>query len=211
MTSVKAGEDIQTWWKTTQEGEAIDLIITSPLTRCIQTALFAFMPGDDYEECTSRNIFCNESVREAYGMHYPDKRRKRSILQVRIRAETHYPYLQASLQYLVYVWTILNEKSSFFAESVACCDIRPSDARARPFMEARLSRDRLECRTTHNRIFLVDYPTRRRKHRCRFPRCVDRSLSQDFLSTYSTGGAPSIQLRRIFRPNRFAKWEIPSS
>ena len=89
MAAVKAGEDIQTWWKTTQGGEAIDLIITSPLTRCIQTALFAFMPGDNYEQCISRKLFCIESVREAYGMHYPDKRRKRSILQVRVRAEIH--------------------------------------------------------------------------------------------------------------------------
>jgi phosphohistidine phosphatase SixA len=80
IAALQAGEGIRTWWHTTQVGEPIELIITSPLTRCIQTTVIAFLPGDDYERHTP--IHCAEEVREAFGMHYPDKRRDKSVLMV---------------------------------------------------------------------------------------------------------------------------------
>lgn len=60
-------------------------MISSPLTRCIQTSMLAFQPGDCYASNNDlskepRRI-CTELVREAYGIHYPDKRRNKSILQ----------------------------------------------------------------------------------------------------------------------------------
>ncbi|KAL3773797.1 hypothetical protein ACHAWO_006596 [Cyclotella atomus] len=73
---------------------AVELVICSPLTRCIQTARFAFPdhfieksqnamddaldePQDKPGVVLGRNcrVFCHEGVREAFGMHYPDKRR----------------------------------------------------------------------------------------------------------------------------------------
>lgn len=81
MGAIEAGEAIETWWKTTQVGETIELIVCSPLTRCLQTALVAFLPGGEYQE--PRRIMAIESVREAYGMHYPDRRRSISLLKVR--------------------------------------------------------------------------------------------------------------------------------
>jgi broad specificity phosphatase PhoE len=79
--------------------ETIDLVICSPLTRCMQTAGFVFpdhladvsnMPNNIISTYTevedperrhhivlngSCRVFCHEDVREAFGMHYPDKRR----------------------------------------------------------------------------------------------------------------------------------------
>jgi hypothetical protein len=84
--ALEAGERVKNWWRTTQLGEEIDLIITSPLTRCIQTTMLGFLPGDMYTDNHSREgepkIYCTELVREAFGMHYPDKRREKSLLQV---------------------------------------------------------------------------------------------------------------------------------
>ena len=86
--ALEAGEYTKTWWRTTQLGEEIELIVTSPLTRCIQTTMLGFLPGDGYT-CTQKSdadepeIYCTELVREAFGMHYPDKRRSKSLLQVR--------------------------------------------------------------------------------------------------------------------------------
>lgn len=56
----------------------IDLIVVSPLTRCIQTALIIFPPNN-----SNRNtrIICKEELREAFGVYYPDKRRSISELQ----------------------------------------------------------------------------------------------------------------------------------
>jgi hypothetical protein len=88
--ALEAGECIKTWWRTTQLGEEIELIVTSPLTRCIQTTMLGFLPGDGYTSSATSTtasrepqIYCTELVREAYGMHYPDKRRSKSLLQVR--------------------------------------------------------------------------------------------------------------------------------
>jgi broad specificity phosphatase PhoE len=88
----QAGEILRRWWETTQFGEEIELIITSPLTRCIQTSMIAFLPGDCYASNEiNRNeppMVCTEMVREAFGMHYPDKRREKSVLQ------KHWPMLK---------------------------------------------------------------------------------------------------------------------
>jgi hypothetical protein len=43
-----AGERLRIWWHTTQVGEHLELVITSPLTRCLQTTALAFLPGDRY-------------------------------------------------------------------------------------------------------------------------------------------------------------------
>lgn len=78
--AVTAGQMIQTWFKTTQCDATIDLIVTSPLTRCLQTATIAFLPPvlGRYDDDVARE--CHEGVREACGIHYPDKRRARSVL-----------------------------------------------------------------------------------------------------------------------------------
>jgi len=93
LGAVQVGQAIQTWWRTTQAGEQIDLIVTSPLTRCIQTATLAFLPGDRYNDAAggdpaSAQLVCKEDVREAFGKHYPDKRREKSVLQA------HWPLVQ---------------------------------------------------------------------------------------------------------------------
>ena len=84
--ALRAGENLKTWWTTTQLGEKIEIVVTSPLTRCIQTTMLAFLPGDVYTNSDARigepKILCSELVREAFGMHYPDKRRSKSLLEV---------------------------------------------------------------------------------------------------------------------------------
>jgi len=48
--------------------------------------MLALLPGDTYTNLTSKKgepkIYCTELVREAFGQHYPDKRRDKSVLQV---------------------------------------------------------------------------------------------------------------------------------
>ena len=87
--AVTAGEKCQTYWKTTQGGEKIQLVLTSPLTRCIQTSMYAFLPGSNYttayapnqqQQQQEPNIVCCELIREAYGQHFPDRRRNISTL-----------------------------------------------------------------------------------------------------------------------------------
>jgi broad specificity phosphatase PhoE len=82
LSAVKTGEKIKTWWKTTQAGKSAELIVSSPLSRCLQTAMLAFLPGGEYERAAVP-LLCIENVREGYGMHFPDKRRERSTLTVR--------------------------------------------------------------------------------------------------------------------------------
>lgn len=77
----------------------VELVICSPLTRCIQTSQFAFpdhfveksqniLDGSHHNNALDEpqdkrgvvlesncRVFCHEGVREAFGMHYPDKRR----------------------------------------------------------------------------------------------------------------------------------------
>ena len=88
--AVQAGETICAWFQKQQQqrnntSAAPDLIICSPLTRTLQTASLAFVPGSppSYTRPTAVPLVCVENVREAFGMHYPDKRRERSILEVR--------------------------------------------------------------------------------------------------------------------------------
>jgi broad specificity phosphatase PhoE len=81
--ALDAGERLRMWWKMTQGGKQIELAIASPLTRCLQTASLAFLPGDEY--CKSGKeptIVCLEQIREAFGMHFPDRRRRKSLLAV---------------------------------------------------------------------------------------------------------------------------------
>lgn len=104
--AVLAGDAVQAWWK--KGNEQIELIVTSPLTRCIQTAMLAFLPGDQYLYASSSSttptnstasncdiasrplpiIICKEDIREAFGKHYPDRRREKSVLQ------RHWPAVQ---------------------------------------------------------------------------------------------------------------------
>jgi broad specificity phosphatase PhoE len=62
-----------------QHGRAT-LLVSSPLTRCLQTASLLFMPGESYEPPV--RLVCREEVREACGVHYSDRRRTKSVLQV---------------------------------------------------------------------------------------------------------------------------------
>ena len=80
--ALESGERLQVWYKATQAGEYPQLVVVSPLTRCIQTATIALLPGSRYTLSQSEPAFCcTELVREAFGMHYPDQRRPKSILQ----------------------------------------------------------------------------------------------------------------------------------
>jgi len=91
-------EAIQTWWKRTQRGESIELVITSILTRCLQTATLAFLPPgengykddkeDEQQHSAPMPLICKQDVREAVGKHFPDKRRAKSVLAC------HWPAVQ---------------------------------------------------------------------------------------------------------------------
>lgn len=81
LGAVEAGKNIQTWMNNHTKRHRIELLITSPLTRCIQTTTLAFMRGDKYDH-PPPPIVCVEDVREAYGIYYPDKRREKSKLEV---------------------------------------------------------------------------------------------------------------------------------
>ena len=69
----------------TSQQDQIDLIVCSPLTRCLQTASLIFpsyFNNDEQFSSSSHDLLdrrckvcCHGDVREAFGMHYPDKRR----------------------------------------------------------------------------------------------------------------------------------------
>jgi hypothetical protein len=59
----------------------VDLVVTSPLTRCLQTAHILF---HDRSAGPIPPFLCHDGVREAFGCHYPDKRQPKSKLQVHI-------------------------------------------------------------------------------------------------------------------------------
>jgi phosphohistidine phosphatase SixA len=82
--ALEVGERLKMWRHSTQLGDEVELVITSPLTRCIQTTMLGFLPGDCYSTRGRHEpkIYCTELVREAFGMHYPDKRRDKSLLMV---------------------------------------------------------------------------------------------------------------------------------
>ena len=82
IEAVQAGERVRAWWRDHTRNDGVDLIVVSPLTRCIQTATLAFLPGDDYNSLKAPEMVCAEDVREACGIHYPDKQRQKSLLQV---------------------------------------------------------------------------------------------------------------------------------
>lgn len=80
--ALAAGEEFKKWWRRKCPGEPLELIVSSPLTRCLQTATLGFLVGDSYtEDLPEPKFHCTEMVREAYGMHYPDKRRNKSLLE----------------------------------------------------------------------------------------------------------------------------------
>jgi hypothetical protein len=73
-------------------------IVSSPLTRCLQTAMYAFGIPQDYDTTTTfsattdtptssttaatrANIYCHENLREACGVYHWDRRRTRTQLQ----------------------------------------------------------------------------------------------------------------------------------
>lgn len=66
----------------TQALHSIELVVVSPLTRCLQTATLAFPPPGSYSSPPTQFV-CHEMTREAYGVHYPDKRRSATVLKVR--------------------------------------------------------------------------------------------------------------------------------
>ena len=78
--AIDMGDRLRTWWSANQTSQ-IELVVSSPLTRCLQTATLAFLPGDRYSNGVKEpRITCVENIREAYGMHYPDQRRKQIVL-----------------------------------------------------------------------------------------------------------------------------------
>jgi hypothetical protein len=106
---IQMGKNVKEWFKK-QHHPNVELIITSPLTRCIQTALIAFGGNHHHHHSNNKSndifpqqqqihqqqnrsqtldnnheipIICKEVVREAYGKHYPDKRKEKSKLMVR--------------------------------------------------------------------------------------------------------------------------------
>jgi broad specificity phosphatase PhoE len=90
----QASLKIQQYLATASGGRTdVDLVISSPLRRCLQTASLAFpqqtvtatttavppMPSEPSNPSKRRpQMLVNELVREAFGSHYPDKRRNRS-------------------------------------------------------------------------------------------------------------------------------------
>lgn len=70
------------------EMRSIDLVVCSPLTRCIQTALHIFP--------NFNSICCHGDVREAFGMHYPDRRSKLSQIKANFpNLAYHHPSLSS--------------------------------------------------------------------------------------------------------------------
>lgn len=76
--------------------DTVQLIVSSPLTRCLQTAQHVFQKemqsGADcssfpssfsHNPSTTTTTISVEVIREAYGIHYTDKRRNKSVLQKR--------------------------------------------------------------------------------------------------------------------------------
>jgi Histidine phosphatase superfamily (branch 1) len=87
IQAVQAGARITEWLRA-HIGGRIGYVVVSPLSRCIETAVLAFFPGTtsgSYNENGNRPIrfVCHEDVRETIGVHYPNRRRKKSTLEVR--------------------------------------------------------------------------------------------------------------------------------
>jgi len=106
--AVDVGERLRKWWSATQGGNCIELVISSPLTRCLQTASLAFLPGGAY--CRGNKepiIVCVDSIREAYGINYPDQRRKKSFLVVCISATCFFMICDFAWQHLNILFSTL--------------------------------------------------------------------------------------------------------
>lgn len=68
--------------------QPIDLVVCSPLTRCVQTASLIFP--------NFRSIYCHGDTREAFGMHYPDRRSPLSQIKAKFPHLTyHHPSLSS--------------------------------------------------------------------------------------------------------------------
>ncbi|KAL3798305.1 hypothetical protein ACHAW5_010642 [Stephanodiscus triporus] len=94
--------------------DKIQLVVSSPLTRCLQTASLIFptyfasshpspavtcgalaMEGDNEVHVLDRNVVCccHGDLREAYGIHYPDKRGPLSRLKSSFPTVHYHPSL----------------------------------------------------------------------------------------------------------------------
>jgi hypothetical protein len=125
MGAIQAGDKIRTWWKSNHpdlgSGNSMYLILTSPLTRCLQTAMHAFLPGDDYDHCGGGGwipIFCVENLREACGKHYPDKRREKSVLKVSFCSLSYGRCLAYGMFQLCIYWISANVISLVYCRNV---------------------------------------------------------------------------------------------
>jgi broad specificity phosphatase PhoE len=76
-----AGEKIRRWLEQRHGRDRVDLALTSPLTRCFQSTFAILKMSREATECETK-IVCCEDLREAYGLHYPDRRRSKSHLMV---------------------------------------------------------------------------------------------------------------------------------
>jgi hypothetical protein len=117
IQAVQAGTRIAEWWRRQQQPQQqyplygcggnndddtpIDLVVVSPLSRCIETAVLAFGPAPTGAPPPIRRFVCHEDVREAFGRHYPDKRSEKSILEVRFCRTTNCTTAQKRKQ-----WTL---------------------------------------------------------------------------------------------------------
>lgn len=71
-----------------QQQQKVDCrVLTSPLTRCLQTSTYAFGVPQDYDTTTTNSSFasttihCHENLREACGIYNCDRRRTKTQLQ----------------------------------------------------------------------------------------------------------------------------------
>ena len=71
----------------------VDLIVSSPLTRCLQTAECFARAGNFYKCSLPSTAVCHEGLREIFGIHQADRRRKKSELQVRGKITCFQQYL----------------------------------------------------------------------------------------------------------------------
>lgn len=64
---------------------ALDCVLVSPLSRCLETAYFVMDElerDEDTSNPTPTPWICKEDLREAHGIHYSDKRSHRTFLEV---------------------------------------------------------------------------------------------------------------------------------
>jgi hypothetical protein len=72
----------------------------------------AFLPGDRYaNEINEPRMTCVESIREAYGMHYPDQRRKKVILNGKYSSSS---VLSLSIDFLNFSHTLCSRSGHQF-------------------------------------------------------------------------------------------------